>query len=87
MAENTELVRALKKLQDRVDVLATHFEPVRFLWMGFLRGVLYGIGILVAFAIVVPIILALLSRFDWIPIIGDVITEIITRIEATRTGF
>lgn len=81
-----KLTEAINQLYDRMDVLAAHFSPARFLWMGFLRGIVYGLGILVAFALVVPILLAVLSSFDWVPIIGDILTEIIARIEATRTG-
>ncbi len=86
-AQEKQLTDAISLLHDRVDILASHFSPAHFLWMGFLRGIVYGLGILVAFAIVVPILLAILSSFDWIPIIGDILTEIIARIEATRTSF
>ena len=82
-----DLMAAVDILNDNVEYLASLHETARFLWVAFLRGIMYGLGIIVAFAIVVPILLALLSTIDWIPFIGEVITEIIARIEATRAGF
>lgn len=87
LPQETELVKAVRQLQERMDALAAHLETGRFLWMGFLRGIVYGLGILVSIAIVAPILLALLSSIDWIPFIGDIITEVIRRLEETRSGF
>ena len=87
LPETKDLAQAMEHLRDQLDTLGVHFETGRFLWMGFLRGIVYGLGILVSFAIVVPILLAMLSYIDWIPFIGDIITEVIQRIEATRAGF
>ena len=81
------LVSAVDVLNENVQYLASLHQTTRFLWIAFLRGIMYGLGIIVAFAIVVPILLALLSMIDWIPFIGDIITEVIARIEATRSGF
>ncbi|MCB9808274.1 hypothetical protein H6770_03370 [Candidatus Peribacteria bacterium] len=81
-----DLASIIHMLNDNVQYLASLQETARFLWVAFLRGIMYGLGIIVAFAIVVPIILWLLSTINWIPFIGDIVTEIITRIEATRTG-
>lgn len=85
--KETDLIKAVQHLQKRIDALSAHLETGRFLWMGFLRGIVYGLGILVSFAIVAPILLALLSTIDWIPFIGDIITEVIRRLEETRAGF
>ena len=82
-----DLSSLVKILNENVKYLATLHETARFLWMAFLRGIMYGMGIIVAFAIVVPILLTLLSSIDWIPFIGDIITEVIARIEATRSNF
>lgn len=84
MAENKELIATLKKLNGQLEYMMDRNDTSRHLWLGFLRGIVYGLGILVAFAIVVPIILALLSTIDWIPFIGNIITEIILRIEAAK---
>ncbi|MBU2213432.1 hypothetical protein KKC44_06060 [Patescibacteria group bacterium] len=47
----------------------------------FLRGVMYGLGILFAIAIVIPIIIWLFHWIEWVPLIGDFVTQIIKRIE------
>lgn len=84
MSEDKELVAALKVLNKHLSYMQERNDTSRHLWIGFLRGIVYGLGILVAFAIVVPILLAILSTFDWIPFIGDIITEIILRIESAQ---
>ncbi|MCF7844812.1 MAG: DUF5665 domain-containing protein [Kiritimatiellales bacterium] len=55
----------------------------------FLRGVMYGLGILFAIAIVIPVLIWLFQWIEWVPLIGDFVTEIIKRIgEASQmNGF
>lgn len=82
-----DLAVLVRMLNENVKYLASLQETARFLWIAFLRGIMYGLGIIVAFAIVVPILLTILSYINWVPFIGDIVTEIIARIEATRSGF
>lgn len=82
--EHKGLIKTMKSLDANMTKLASFYEPHRYLWMGFFRGIVYGLGILVAFAIVLPILLSLLSMVDWVPYIGDIIADIVERLQTAR---
>ena len=42
---------------------------------------MYGLGFLFAFVIVIPLIVWMLQYIEWIPMLGDLIVNIIERIE------
>ncbi len=84
MSDDKELITVIKKLNSHLIAIQDQHDTSRHLWLGFLRGIVYGLGILVAFAIVVPLILAILSTIDWIPVIGNIVSEIVQRIEASQ---
>lgn len=86
-AENKGLIKTMKSLDRHMQILASHYEPHRYLWMGFIRGIVYGLGIIVAIALVIPVIIGLLSMIDWIPVLGDIINEIIMRIENAQRPY
>ena len=78
------MIRTMKELDEHVEKVAHFYDPHRYVWLGFLRGIAYGLGILVALAIVVPVIITLLSTIEWVPLVGDFVSEIIRRIEAAK---
>ena len=82
--EQKGLIRTMKSLDVHMQRLSSHYEPHRYLWMGFLRGIVYGLGILVSIALVLPFLLWILGMIDWIPYVGDIIAEIVQRMEMAR---
>ena len=86
-SEQKGLIKTMRSLDRHLELLASHYEPHRYLWMGFIRGIVYGLGIIVAIAIVVPILSAVLSTIDWIPFVGDIINEVILRIESAQRPY
>lgn len=86
-AEQKGLLKTMRSLDNHIEVLAKYYEPHRYLWMGFIRGIVYGLGIIVAIAIVLPILLWTLSTIDWIPYIGDIISEIVWRMESAQRPY
>jgi hypothetical protein len=93
MAGNTKesdqkgLVKTMRSLDLHMKKLAGYYEPHRYLWMGFLRGIVYGLGIIVAIALVLPLLLWLLSSIDWIPFIGDIVSDIVLRMEGAQRPY
>jgi hypothetical protein len=83
-SEERELVKAIKQLDEHMKKVADFYEPQRYYVSGFLRGIVYGLGILVAVALVVPLIITLLRSVEWIPLIGDIVVDISQRIENAR---
>ncbi|MFH0769918.1 MAG: DUF5665 domain-containing protein [Candidatus Peregrinibacteria bacterium] len=56
----------------------------RMLWVNFLKGIFYGMGFLIALALAVPLAVSLLRSVDWVPIIGDFLTEVAVWIEKAQ---
>ena len=86
-SDDKGLIKTMRSLDIHMERLASAYEPHRYLWMAFLRGIMYGLGILVSIAIVVPILLALLSTIDWIPFIGEIAQEVILRMENAQRPY
>jgi hypothetical protein len=87
ISEEKELTKAIAQLDVHMKKLADHYEPGKYLWMGFFRGIVYGLGILVAISLIVPIIIAILSSIDWIPVIGDTVADIVERIQSAQRPY
>lgn len=77
----------MKSLDSHMKKLSGYYEPHRYLWMGFLRGIVYGLGIIVAIALILPILLWMLSTIDWIPFIGDIVSDVVLRMENAQRPF
>ena len=87
ISNEPDLTKAIRELDTHMKILSDHYDPGKYLWMGFLRGIVYGLGILVAISLVVPLIIALLGSIDWIPYIGDVIADIALRIQSAQRPY
>lgn len=87
ISEDKELLEAIVQLDTHMKTLADHYEPGQYLWMGFLRGIVYGLGILVAISLIVPLVIAILTSVDWIPVIGDIIADIALRIQNAQRPY
>ena len=85
--ESKGLIKTMRSLDKHMEMLASHYQPRRYLWMGFIRGIVYGLGIIVSIAIVLPFLLAILSTIDWIPYIGDIVGEIVARMESAQRPY
>ena len=81
ISEEKKLVKSIKQLDTHMETVANYYKPGRFLWYGFLRGIVYGLGILVAFAVIIPLLILLLSSIQWVPLIGDFVGDIIISIQ------
>lgn len=50
----------------------------------FYGAIVQSLGVLVALAILVPFIISVLQRVQWVPILGDTITQIIERVKTQQ---
>jgi hypothetical protein len=88
-SQNTEspktLRTALQGLERSVDRLPKEFEylihPGKHLLLTYIRGITYGLGAITAVVIVVPMLIWMLHRFEWVPVVGDFVTNVIERVE------
>lgn len=82
------MVYALTSLEHDVERLPREFEyvihPGKHLFISYIRGIVYGLGALTAFAVVIPVLLWALHSIEWVPIIGDFVNKVATRVEQVR---
>lgn len=84
-SSEAELIRTIKNLEKTISELPEHyayiFHPGKSLFIAFIKGIMYGLGILIAIALVVPFIISVLQSVEWVPLIGDFLVDIAARIE------
>ncbi len=86
-AAERDFEKALNDATKALKVLADHeiVRPKRLYTFYFMRGVLQSLGVLVAIAIIIPLLLplviTLLRQIEWVPILGDTVSRIITQVE------
>lgn len=82
------LVHALSSLERELEKLPGEFQyvihPIKHLWLSYLRGITYGLGALTVVVIVVPVMLWLLQKIPWVPLVGDFVNQVVTRIEQAQ---
>lgn len=85
-----EFEKALHDATHALKILADHelVRPKRLYMFYFVRGMLQSLGVLVAIAIVipllVPIFIAVLRHVEWVPILGDTVSRIIEQVEVQQ---
>lgn len=47
----------------------------------YVKGIVYGLGALTAFAIIIPLVVSLLQRVEWVPLIGNFVHDVAVRME------
>lgn len=63
--------------------LVGYSSPKRLLWFGFLRGIVYGLGIFIGGTIIVAIVISVLTQFNDLPIAGPFIEKIVQIVQGT----
>lgn len=73
----TEEVSILKEISSKLDGIKKH-PP---LWRYLVQGMLIGLGSVLGATVIIALIIALLKTFVSVPIIGEIITQIINLLE------
>ena len=80
------LIDSIDHLNDSIQRLSKRSRAIvdssKSFGIYFLRGVMYGLGFLFAFVIIIPLLVWLLQYVEWVPLLGDFIADVIQRIEA-----
>ena len=83
-----DLARAMANLEQTIARVSEEssyvLSPGKNLFINYLRGVVYGLGALTAVAIVIPLILSMLHRVEWVPIVGDFVSKVATQVEQVQ---
>lgn len=78
--ENTNVMRDLQ--------ISRGLDPQRRYIFFFIRGVMQGLGVLVAAIVIIPLMIPLvmffLQQIEWVPIVGNFATKVIRQVEQTE---
>ncbi|MDD4319419.1 MAG: DUF5665 domain-containing protein [Candidatus Peribacteraceae bacterium] len=82
------LTDSLDRLNGTIETLPRKYRhilsPGRNLIFSFLRGIASGLGVLVAVAIIVPLLVTFLRSVNWVPIIGNFVNDVAEQMEQAR---
>lgn len=77
------LIEEIQSLKD-LKIVQSYQKPARLFWINFMIGVARGIGALAGVSIFMTVFVYILSQFQWVPVMGDIITEILLYIEGVK---
>lgn len=84
-SDQRELVRSLDRLRSTIADTPKQYElffhPGKHLFFTFLKGIVSGLGVLAAIAVVIPLVITMLREVQWVPLIGDFLSSVATRME------
>lgn len=88
LSKEDTLIRSVERLtatlQETTNVQVVTHGTLRRLGISFLQGMAYAFGALAAVAIAIPLIMEFLRSVEWIPILGDFLTKLVTWIETAK---
>ena len=79
--EINKLSHAIKSLNNN-NVFKIYNSTKKILFMSFLKGLASGLGWIIGATILVSILTYILSQIEFIPILGDIVSQLIREIEA-----
>lgn len=50
----------------------------------FFMGLAYGLGTVLAVSLFIPLLILLLDKIEWVPVIGDFVNEVIQHLQKTK---
>lgn len=88
-SKKRSLDRAVDRFERRLAALPEEydffFHPGKHLFFTFLKGIVSGLGVIVAAAIVIPLVLWMLRGIQWVPLLGDFVERVAEHIQDART--
>lgn len=82
--EVNQLAKQVQKLQN-TELIKIYKHPGKLIWYSFLKGIMVGLGSVVGATVVVAILIYLLSKISFVPVIGDFVNEIVGQLEISQT--
>lgn len=83
-----QLAREINHLKNVIanmpDAYRNIIKPKNIFMMSVIRGMGYSLGVLLAIAILVPIVISLLKSIEWVPLIGDFVSSVADRMQEAR---
>ena len=79
--ETKKLSEAIKSLNNN-NIFKIYNSTKKILFISFLKGLASGLGWIIGATILVSILTYILSQIEFIPILGDIVSQLIEEIEA-----
>ena len=79
--EIKKISEAIKSLNDN-NILKIYNSTKKILFISFLKGLASGLGWIIGATILVSLLTYILSQIEFIPILGDIVAQLIQEIEA-----
>ena len=79
--EIKELSEAIKSLNSN-NIFKIYNSTSKILFISFLKGLASGLGWIIGATILVSLLTYILSQIEFIPILGDIVSQLIEEIEA-----
>ena len=79
--EIKKLSEAIKSLNNN-NILKIYNSTKKILFISFLKGLASGLGWIIGATILVSLLTYILSQIEFIPILGDIVSQLIEEIEA-----
>ena len=79
--EIKKLSEAIKSLNNN-NIFKIYNSTKKILFMSFLKGLASGLGWIIGATILVSLLTYILSQIEFIPILGDIVSQLIQEIEA-----
>ena len=76
-----KLIEALKSLNNN-NLFKIYNSTKKILFISFLKGLASGLGWIIGATILVSLLTYILSQIEFIPILGDIVSQLIQEIEA-----
>lgn len=76
------LNKSLLSLRTEIEKTNKSFKKEFF--QRILLGVAYGIGTILALAIVSPLLVYVLSKIEWVPVVGEFVSNVIQNLESSH---
>lgn len=83
--DTSALMKAQLALEELPEAVEGMLRPWRYLLMNYAKGIAYALGVMTAFAIVIPFIVWFLRALPWGPIMDDLIEQVLERVEQAET--
>jgi hypothetical protein len=77
------LARALEEIVAH-RIVRIHDSLIKVIFFQFLRGLAFGFGTVIGASILVSVLVAVLARIEFVPLLGDLATQVIDQIEAAQ---
>lgn len=74
-------VAKLKKLE----FLRVFAHPWKFMWFSFLKGLMVGFGTVLGASVLVAIFVYLVGQISFVPILGDLVEDVLIEIQSAQT--